>query len=235
MPDNDQVLPPSPPEPEPRRQEPRSFEPAPPKKSNTGLWIGLGVGCGVGGLMFLGLLLGLLLPALGAVRSRALRANCQSNLRQIGLAVNGYSEDYDGDFPPSLAELYSDYVSNARLFKCPATNDRGYLDFVAGTATEASASYVYLPGRFCELPGDFFVAYDKPGNHRGDGVNVVYVDGHVQWWKLNTASDKEAFEKALADQEEQLPELRRKRDEARKSGASLAPSTAPAPVPAYGP
>ncbi len=233
MPDNDQVLPPSPPE--PRRQEPRSFEPAPPKKSNAKLWIGLGVGCGVGGLLLIGIVAAVFMSALGSVRGRAMRANCQSNLRMIGLAVNGYSEDYDGDFPPSLAHLYPNYGIDAKVFSCPSSPSH-YQDLPSGAVGSGSSGYVYLPGRFCELPGDFFVAYDKPGNHRGEGVNVVYVDGHVQWWKLGTASDKEAFEKALAVQEEQLPELRRKRDEARKSGAPLAPSTAPvpAPVPAYG-
>src|SRR5262249_33521415 len=41
----------------------------------------------------------LLLPALGIARLKGERANCQSNLRQLGLAVQMYSADNDGRLP----------------------------------------------------------------------------------------------------------------------------------------
>ena len=206
-----------------------------------GLWLNRGgLGCLKWGfVILLGLVaIGFFLPPGGRVGKRALRANCQSNLRQIGLAINGYSEDYDQDFPPSLAELWPDYVNNAKLFKCPATADTGWQDFVAGKATEKSSSYVYLPGRFAAAPGDFVLAYDRSKDHHVDaGINAVFVDGHVEWV---SAAKMAEFMKRIADQEVRLPELRRKweAEEAKKAAKAVgapAPAPAPAPVPGDSP
>jgi len=51
----------------------------------------------VGGII--ALLAALLLPALTGARSAARIAQCQGNLRQIGLAIYAYSQHYDGCIP----------------------------------------------------------------------------------------------------------------------------------------
>ena len=45
------------------------------------------------------ILAGMLLPVLSKAREKARRSNCSGNLKQMGLALLGYSGDYGGFFP----------------------------------------------------------------------------------------------------------------------------------------
>src|SRR3954470_11537492 len=45
------------------------------------------------------LLIGILLPVLSSVQGRARDLKCQTNLRQIGIALRGYAEENRGVFP----------------------------------------------------------------------------------------------------------------------------------------
>lgn len=84
-------------------------------------------------ISIIALLIGILLPALGSAREAARGTVCQSNLRQMGIAVYAYALDYD-DALPSVglrhdngavkqgAWLFalSDYVDAELLYRCPS-------------------------------------------------------------------------------------------------------------------
>jgi prepilin-type processing-associated H-X9-DG protein len=100
-------------------------------------------------IVILGILAGMLLPALTISKQRAQAIDCMGHARQLMLALEFYSDDYNGWLPPNpdvagdhawvqgdmtnpdeatnaamltdpnLAMLAS-YVSSARIYKCPA-------------------------------------------------------------------------------------------------------------------
>ena len=83
------------------------------------------------------ILAALLFPVFTKAREKAHQASCSSNLRQIGMAVRQYSQDWDGLIVPSRIEdlpgrwaafpdLLHVYVKSESAWLCPnGTNDFG--------------------------------------------------------------------------------------------------------------
>ena len=68
-------------------------------------------------ISIIALLIGLLLPALSNAREAARAIACNSQLKQIGIALHTYSNDYDGFIPPWLHNPGGDgYFWTAALF-----------------------------------------------------------------------------------------------------------------------
>ena len=72
----------------------------PPPRRGMPAWAILLIIVGVGLPVVLGILIGLLLPAISAVQEAAKKAACSSNLHQISLAMLNY-ENANGHFPPA--------------------------------------------------------------------------------------------------------------------------------------
>ena len=73
-----------------------------------------------------GMLSAVLFPAFISAKERAAEATCATNLKQIGMAFQMYSQDYDGCIAKSLngrtwnrVLLESSYVSDVQTFFCP--------------------------------------------------------------------------------------------------------------------
>jgi prepilin-type N-terminal cleavage/methylation domain-containing protein/prepilin-type processing-associated H-X9-DG protein len=53
-------------------------------------------------IAIIAILAAILFPVFGRARENARRSSCQSNLKQIGLGMMQYTQDYDERFPPAL-------------------------------------------------------------------------------------------------------------------------------------
>ncbi len=87
-------------------------------------------------IAIIAILAAILFPVFGRARENARRSSCQSNLKQIGLGILQYVQDYDEKYPSSRADnltigtynntnapwqaLIQPYVKSIQLFKCPS-------------------------------------------------------------------------------------------------------------------
>ncbi|HUW55353.1 MAG TPA: prepilin-type N-terminal cleavage/methylation domain-containing protein [Planctomycetota bacterium] len=150
-------------------------------------------------VVIIGVLAGLIMPAVVWVRRSARSTECKNNLHQLYIALEVYRNAGDGYYPyaallpsaklnnlPRIRDVLEKDAGNPKVFKCPA-DAKGYYD-------SEGSSYEYntrlggervLRGRFAEILGTtrIPVFYDYEDVHAPKGKptsrNFVYLDGHV--------------------------------------------------------
>ena len=126
-------------------------------------------------ISIIALLVGILLPALGAARRSAQKLSCLSNMRQIGLAAAARATDdkygiqmptFDGT-DDGLAHLYPNYLQAVELGVCPSTNNICRSDnmLLAGAGIPGLRGGTYYDR---DVPSDwtraaYSASYDKGG------------------------------------------------------------------------
>ena len=121
-------------------------------------------------------------------RERANRVKCASNLRYIGECIGQYAREHQGKYPDDLQQLIIDADLNPEVLICPSSNQ----EKAPGATTAESAanahkdlhySYLYL-GKGLVKPVEplLVIAYERKGNHEDDGMNVLFADGHDEWF-----------------------------------------------------
>lgn len=117
---------------------------------------------------------------------RHTRIQCAINLRVIGQGCMLYANDYGGSYPQRIEQLlWMDL--GARYFVCPGSDDSNAtgatIDATAADmANPGRCSYIYLAaGLTTATPGNTPIACDRPENHDGKGIHVLYADGTTTW------------------------------------------------------
>src|SRR6188472_4028670 len=77
-------------------------------------------------IAIIAILASILFPVFARARENARRSSCQSNLKQIGLGIMQYTQDYDEKYPefnPSglgWAAATQPYLKSTQILQCPS-------------------------------------------------------------------------------------------------------------------
>ncbi len=138
-------------------------------------------------IAIIAILAGMLLPALARAREEARKAVCKSNVKQIGLAISMYSNDYEEFYPTrglnltvgtnnlralgSLCLLYDQYITAKKIFKCPSTTDDP-------TNLAIGLNIDPTDGLISAKPAGCSYAYDSQKGKLTDPATAIGADKH---------------------------------------------------------
>ncbi|BCM88786.1 hypothetical protein IAD21_00628 [Abditibacteriota bacterium] len=104
-------------------------------------------------IAIIAILAAILFPVFARARENARRSSCQSNLKQIGIGVMQYTQDYDEMMPARAHDqglttarnwinMLQPYVKSYQLFQCPSNtrNTQGMGDDVTGLSKVSYAA-----------------------------------------------------------------------------------------------
>ena len=157
-------------------------------------------------IAIIAVLAGLLLPVIGKAKEQGRSTACLSNLRQIGLALQLYTQEneskmpfiYDAlistnatvitNQPPTIDVVLTNHLGSPKILRCPS--DRK--DLFARTGSSYSwnslingqdAEHLSVFG-FGFDPHQIPLTFDKEAFHLGagggKGVNYLHADGHIR-------------------------------------------------------
>jgi len=97
-------------------------------------------------IAIIAILAAILFPAFAKAREAARRSSCSSNLKQIGLGLMQYSQEYDEQLPAGVngvgawALVIQPYIKSTNLFACPSNTKSS--NFMQNTGGKIPQSYV---------------------------------------------------------------------------------------------
>lgn len=158
-------------------------------------------------IAIIAILTAILLPVFFTVRGKARQASCISNLKQIGSAVQMYTQDYDGRFPyaidpsdrmlpaiwssrptfqnllpqlPYLQDCVRPYTASPALFHCPGDVGFTYADF-------AERPMDAIPSSFEKYGTSYYYRTEVAADQLGEStiaapakINLIF-DGAGHW------------------------------------------------------
>lgn len=165
-------------------------------------------------IAIIGILAAILFPVFGRARENARRSSCQSNLKQIGLAMAQYQQDYDErtlvvDEPLGYTWFIpiQPYIKSTQVFRCPSLSEtltpkpdsdyaiNGFFTHALSIATfQNTAEQIAMGERLKDFDEIDYHTWDltefEPHLQKDrhfDGSNYLFADGHVKWLKwVNT-------------------------------------------------
>jgi len=150
-------------------------------------------------ISIIALLISILTPALGKVRTLARRTACRSQLRGIGMALRMYIDDNDQTMPvaaqlpseepnlPCITDVLLPYLKNKKATRCPSDRQENYFEtegssyeyphFVRGKRVDGT----FLGKNWGEANTPVLFDFGPFHNRLGErgAINFLFGDGHV--------------------------------------------------------
>jgi len=164
-------------------------------------------------IAIIAILAAMLLPALAKAKEQARRGVCLTNLKQLGLVLHLYAQDWDQSFPvleprgtqaattkinrslslltgqidPDSSEFETTrYVTDYDLFICPSSTHK---PSPSGTVTSSTCSYAYAYGLNLQTHSDTVIIADRKYYVAWDAANQNLRMGERQdqhdWFGVN--------------------------------------------------
>ncbi|MHC4311836.1 MAG: protein kinase domain-containing protein, partial [Planctomycetota bacterium] len=139
-----------------------------------------------------GMLSALLLPAITGAQEKALQAVCAQNMDSLGKAMLSYTNNYNDKFPTQTkwCDLLIKYTKvPPEDFRCKGAPRQSRCNYAMNKNLENLDSRSAPPDMV--LVFESSAGWNQSGgpellttdNHKGDGCNVLFVDGHVEFIK----------------------------------------------------
>lgn len=192
---------------------PSQYPPIPPRSNKVPVIILAVIGCF--GAFFLLIFFSVMFPVMNRAKLNEQRSNCQSNLKQISLALKQYTQDYNEYYPPynvgnvgvttdgSLtvthwAQSLQPYTRSQQVFQCPSEPNKAGTDYYYNMAVSGKSETDFMNSAntvaLTEGPdlADCSVATasapiaSETARHL-QGANYAFVDGHIKWLQSSRA------------------------------------------------
>jgi prepilin-type N-terminal cleavage/methylation domain-containing protein/prepilin-type processing-associated H-X9-DG protein len=116
-------------------------------------------------IAIIAILAAILFPVFARAREKARQSSCLSNVKQIGLSVSMYTQDYDETFPAVRGKngtgqwvvwtaYTAPYRNNEQILTCPSSNGKygwGRVDYGMNRHTYKEVSYGGPPGYLADV------------------------------------------------------------------------------------
>ena len=120
-------------------------------------------------IAIIAILAAILFPVFARARENARRSSCTSNLKQIGIGILQYVQDYDETYPQvahggppyfGWVQIINPYIKSYQVFQCPSESTSGVTPTDAynpgGSAGNSDATDYFISGLIANPPGGGF-------------------------------------------------------------------------------